>query len=231
MNILALDTCLGACSAAVVLSGQGGPKVIGRFERRERQHAETIIPMIEAVLAEAATGWSALDAIAVTSGPGSFTGVRVGVSTARGLVLALEIPLIAANSLDVMARQTCDSLDSNAGSFAIAVDARRGEVYFALYDVSANPLSEPLALAPQQAAARMASAGTAMVVGSGANLVRDACAGDMAKPELALAELQPDARTLALMALDISPLEQPLRPLYLRPPDAKPQGGKAIERR
>jgi len=231
VNILALDTCLGACSAAVVQSGVGAPKIFGRFERRERQHAETIIPMIETVLAEALTGWPELDAIAVTSGPGSFTGVRVGVSTARGFALALAKPLIAANSLDVMARQAADTLDPDAVHFAVAVDARRGEVYFALYDSAGKALSEPAAVTPQQALSSLISMGAKLVVGSGAALVRDACEPDGPTPDIAMPDLQPDAQTLGVMALEIPPLEQPLRPLYLRPPDAKPQSGKAVERR
>lgn len=231
MNILALDTCLGACSAAVVCSGDGAAKVFARFERRERQHAETIIPMIEAVLGEAAVNWTQVDVIAVTSGPGSFTGVRVGVSTARGFSLALGKPLIAVNSLDVMARQAVESANTGSDHFAVAVDARRGEVYFALFDSAGKALSEPAALTPQQAAVNLQKANAGQVFGSGAALVRDACKPDAPAPGIAMPDLQPDARTLGVMALEIPPLEQPLRPLYLRPPDAKPQSGKAVERR
>lgn len=231
MNILAFDTSLGACSAALATTRDGPPKVFGRFELRERQHAETIMPMIEAVLAEASLGWNELDAVAVTSGPGSFTGVRVGVATARGLALALEKPLIAATSLDVMAAQACERLDLGDRSFAVTVDARRGEVYIGLYDAAGTAMTEPVALAPERAAALVASQKAGLLVGSGGSLVRDACPPDANAPEVDLAGLQPDARTLARMALELPPLKEPLRPLYLRPPDAKPQAGKAVERR
>lgn len=230
MKILAFDTSLGGCSAAVAVSGDGPPSVTGQFELRERQHAETILPMIEEVLAQARLDWNALDAIAVTSGPGSFTGVRVGVATARGFALALGKPLIAANSLDVLARQVADVESGATGDFAVAVDARRGEVYFATYDERAKRLSQPQALKPEQAAEVVTSQGLTRLAGSGANLVRETCYISNSNLVSDHLTIQPDARVLARMALDLPVLTEPLRPLYLRPPDAKPQTGKAVER-
>ena len=110
MNILALDTTLGACSAAVARTGTGAyaPKVFSAYELRTREHAEAIVPMMTRVMDEAGLAYDELDAIAVTTGPGSFTGVRVGVSTARGLALALSLPLIGVTSLEVMAQMALD---------------------------------------------------------------------------------------------------------------------------
>lgn len=229
MNILAFDTSLGACSAAVATGSAGARRITGRFELRERQHAETIMGMIGAVLEEAALDWASLDAIAVTRGPGSFTGVRVGVAAARGFALALGKPLIAATSLEVMARQAAAEMGQTQSGFAVAVDARRGEVYFARCDAGGAPLGEPEALTPQQAALQMQEAGISVVAGNGAALVSEAAAVG-ASPEALLPGLQPDARVLAEMAFALPALATPLRPLYLRPPDAKPQLGKSVAR-
>lgn len=231
MKVLAFDTSLGACSAAIAIAENASPSITGRFELRERQHAETILPMIEQVLADAGIDWEALDAIAVTAGPGSFTGVRVGVATARGFALALSKPLIAANSLDVLARQIVDADTDTAGEFAVAVDARRGEVYFAAYDENAGPQSPPESLKPEHAAHVVQSRGLMRIAGTGARLVQDACDVGKRFPLTEHLSIQPDARVLARMALDLPVLDEPLRPLYLRPPDAKPQTGKAVERR
>ena len=232
MNILAFDTCLGACSAALALGKAQQRCIFTRFELRERQHAETLMGMIGEVLGEAGLDWPGVDAIAVTRGPGSFTGVRVGVAAARGFALALDRPLIAATTLDVMARQAAGELKLPEQGFAVTVDARRGEVYFALYDAAGRPLCEATALPPDEAARRMRDGGVAVAVGSGAELVR-AAGGEEggALPDALLPGLQPDAAVLAGMAFELAPLETPLRPLYLRPPDAKPQSGKAVERR
>lgn len=231
MNILAFDTCLGACSAALAQGEGPERRIAARFELRERQHAETIMGMIGEVLGEAGQDWQGVDAIAVTRGPGSFTGVRVGVAAARGFALALRKPLIAASTLDVMARQAARELNLPEQGFAVTVDARRSEVYFALYDAAGGPLCEAMALPPGEAARRMRQGGVTVAAGSGAELVR-AASGDEsdALPEALLPGLQPDAAALADMAFGLAPLDAPLRPLYLRPPDAKPQEGKSVAR-
>ena len=236
MNILALDTTLGACSAAVALSGKGKPRFFSAYELREREHAEVIMAMIEKVMHEAGLAFDALDAIAVTVGPGSFTGVRVGVAAARGLALATGHPLIGVTSLEVMARQALDRLDKTPGTLAIALDARRGEVYLALFDGAGEMRIGPAALTPERAAARLPETDKIILAGSGAALVLQAAGESGRDIEAVLPDLQPEASTLARMALTRMalkrpPVEGPLRPLYLRPPDAKPQTGKALPRR
>ncbi len=231
MNILAFDTALGACSAAVAVSGKGAPRLFAAYESREREHAEVIMAMIEKVMHEAALAFDALDAIAVTVGPGSFTGVRVGVAAARGLALATGRPLIGVTSLEVMARQALDRLDETPRTLAVALDARRGEVYLAVFDGAGEMLIGPAALSPEQAVARLPETGKIILAGSGAALVMQAAGESTRELEAVFPDLQPDASTLARMALTRAPIEGPLRPLYLRPPDAKPQSGKALPRR
>jgi tRNA threonylcarbamoyladenosine biosynthesis protein TsaB len=226
MNILALDTTLGACSAAVVCDGE----IFSAYELRSREHAEAIMPMIAQVLDEASLGYEALGAIAVTTGPGSFTGVRVGVSTARGLALAAGLPLIGLNSLEVMAQMALEKIDAAIDVLGIVVDARRGEVYLALYNSKGDVISGPAALSPYQAVEILPDHGQVVLAGSGGALVVDATAKTGLSIDCVLSELQPDAASLAAMAVTRAPVEGPLSPLYLRPPDAKPQTGKALPR-
>lgn len=230
MNVLALDTTLGACSAAVAHGDPEAPTIRGRYELREREHAEAIIPMIEAVLTDASTRYEALNAIAVTTGPGSFTGVRVGIATARALALALDLPVIGATSLEVMARKALDELKDSPDALGIAVDARRAQVYFALFDGRGEVRSAPQALAPAAAAELLPRRARVVLAGGGAELVRRAAA-NAGEFEAVLPALQPDARVLARVAMTRTPQDEPLHPLYLRAPDAKPQSGKAIPRR
>src|SRR5690606_4397524 len=113
MNILAFDTCFGACSAAMLWhdatpSGEGGAagsRIVWRYEEMATGHAERLIPMIDEVLRESGQSLKTLDAIAVTEGPGTFTGIRVGVAAARGLALATALPIRATTSLHVIAHR------------------------------------------------------------------------------------------------------------------------------
>ena len=131
MNVLAFDTCLGAVSAAVRCAERRGDGCCARaYELRTAGHAERLMPMIAEVMAGAGLAFAELDRIAVTLGPGSFTGVRVGVAAARGLALATGRPVVAATSLAVMAHRAAEMLaatgESAARRLVVAVDARRG---------------------------------------------------------------------------------------------------------
>jgi len=231
VNILALDTTLGACSAAVARGGVAAPEKFSAFELRTREHAEVIVPMMTRVMDEAGLTYDGLDAIAVTTGPGTFTGVRVGVSTARGLALALGLPLIGVTSLEVMAHMALEQLDSAPDTLGIVVDARRGEVYMALFDGEGAVISDPSARTPEQAVELIPGKGRVVLAGGGAGLVSGAAKSLGLEFDTVLPVLQPDAATLASLALTRTACEGPLHPLYLRPPDAKPQTGKAIPRR
>jgi tRNA threonylcarbamoyl adenosine modification protein YeaZ len=211
--------------------GAEAPKVFSAYELRTREHAEAIVPMMTRVMDEAGLAYDGLDAIAVTTGPGSFTGVRVGVSTARGLSLALGLPLIGVTSLEVMAHMALEQLDSAPDILGIVVDARRGEVYISLFDGEGAVMSDPAALTPDQAAGLIPGKGHVVLAGGGAGLVSGAATSLGLEFETVLPDLQPSAATLASMALTRNACEGPLHPLYLRPPDAKPQTGKAIPRR
>lgn len=130
--ILALETATSSCSVALFSEGQ----LIGLRELNERNiHASHITLFIEEVLAEAGKKMSDLDAVAVSKGPGSYTGLRIGVSTAKGLCYALEIPLIAVNTLQAMASGLkASGLGDKHTLFCPMIDARRMEVFTAIFD-------------------------------------------------------------------------------------------------
>lgn len=219
MNILALDTSMGACSAAVLRSDGGTPKLFARQEPMARGHAEALMPMVAETMAEAALPFAKLDLIAATIGPGSFTGVRIAIAAARGLALVTKAKLFGTDSLAVMAE---DAAAQSGGPFTIAVDARRGMIYFGLYDGTGRTLEGPVLLTPDEAARRLPR-DVRVAAGSGAVLLAEATAR-MGRPvEAMLPELQPSATALARIAHASGETVPVLKPLYLRPPDAKPQ--------
>ena len=126
MNLLAIETATEACSVALI----HGQDIIARSEVAPRRHTELVLPMADALLAEAGIGRHALDAIAVGRGPGAFTGVRLGVSLAQGMALALDLPVITISSLAALALEAPE--DEDAAILAV-IDARMGEIYAACY--------------------------------------------------------------------------------------------------
>jgi tRNA threonylcarbamoyladenosine biosynthesis protein TsaB len=232
MNVLAFDTCLGAVSVAVRWQGPAGDWLTRHaHEARERGHAERLMPMMAAVMAEAGLAFPDIDRIAVTVGPGTFTGVRVGVAAARGLALASGAAMVGATTLAVMAHQASELLGpARRGdrALAVAVDARRGSVYLQLFRGAQNEAGPPLLLGADDAA-RHIGPGPVIVVGSAGDMVAGAIRAASGQVEATLADLQPDARALAVLAAELAP-SSPLRPLYLRPPDVKPQADLSLPR-
>ncbi len=229
MAILAIDTSLTACSAALLPQGADSP--IQRFEPMTRGHAEAIFPMIEAVMAEAGYGYGDLEKLAVTVGPGSFTGVRAGVAAVRGLALAAKRPAVGVGTLEVMVRGASRLLPPalRKGGFAVVHDARRDEVYFQQFDADGAAAAGPQVLRYGDALARLPH-DVDLVVGSGAEILAEEARrqGRMLRAELA--GLLPEAGDLAMGARDMAAPGHPPAPLYLRAPDAKPQTDKSVAR-
>lgn len=235
MNVLAFDTCFSACSAAVLwhearpAGGEPVERLVGRYEEMATGQAERLMPMIDEVLRESAVEFKDLDAIAVTEGPGTFTGTRVGVAAARGLALATGLPIRATTSLHVMARRALAESDGGMvdGVLAVCVDARASQVFVQAFQVdSGAPVTEAVVRTPD-AAATMCPDMPLLCVGSGGSAVAEAALRSGRKAEFWHVNLQPDARHLARVA-EALPVRKPLVPLYLRPPDAKPQTGKSL---
>ena len=219
MKILAVDTALGACSVAVL----DGDSVRARaLEVMERGHAEALAPMVQETMRAAELEFGELQRLAVTTGPGTFTGQRVGLAFMRGLRLALKLPLIGITTLDAMAAAALAETDADVA--AALHDAKRGEVYFGMRSRS-NTIREPVLLLFENAieAIMHATAGrseTVAFAGTAGAAACDRCRSLGREGELTSA-VQPDAVWVARLAVKAGPPNGAPRPLYLRPPDAK----------
>ncbi len=232
MDILALDTSMGACGAAVLRTDATLRRVFAREQRMARGHAEALMPMVAEVMAEAGLDFAALDLIAATLGPGSFTGVRIAIAAARGLALVTTAKLWGTDSLTVMAKAALASgaIAPGAGPFAVAVDARASMLYFGLYDNVGARLEGPLLVSADDAAALLPPDLTLAVGSAGAELAAAARASQC-EVEALLPDLEPCAVALAELGSEALDRMPTLHPLYLRPPDAKPQAAAALARR
>lgn len=222
MNVLAFDTAFDACSVAAGRGLRGlAPSIVALFEPMQSGQAERLVPMIEEALSATSMSAADLDLIAVTAGPGTFTGTRITTAAARALALVAHTPLVAISSLRLMA-MSASANAMGAARLAIATDARRGEVYFQVFDAhTLCALAPPEALTVEAAAARL-NPGGAVVAGSGAQIVASAAQVlGISAPALA-PDLLPDALDMLFTAMEMPRLNT-VQALYLRPPDAKPQ--------
>lgn len=216
MNLLAIETATEACSVALLC----GDALIDRTELAPRRHAELVLPMAEDLLAEAGIRRRQLDAIAVGQGPGAFTGVRLAISVAQGLALALDIPVVPISSLAALAMQA----PKNEAAIFAAIDARREEIYACAFRFDADDLVEPLDHECVLAASTLAlpEAEAWNVLGTGWSAYGDAIRERLPFPPLwADGDRYPQARDVARLAAPLFtagkgvPPEQAL-PVYLR---------------
>ncbi|NRG16525.1 tRNA (adenosine(37)-N6)-threonylcarbamoyltransferase complex dimerization subunit type 1 TsaB [Rhizobiales bacterium] len=222
MILLAIDTALAACSAAVLVDEGGEKRLFAQSEDLGRGHAERLMDMIAEVMAEAGVAFTDLDRIAVTIGPGSFTGLRVGLSVARGLALVLEIPVIGVTTLGAIAQGARRKLEEQGlppSPVLVILDARRDEVYTQAFDADGTPLDEPRVA---RVADLIQNAKTGMkLAGSGARMLAEAAELDDS-PVISEAGW-PEISDVTRLGSQASPSRGAPAPLYLRPPDAKPQ--------
>ncbi len=208
MLVMGLDTALQRCSVAIL---RDGAVLADESIGMERGHAEHLAPMAAAALQKAGCRIRDLDRVGVVVGPGGFTGVRVALSFARGLGVGTGLDIVGVTSLAALAA----NLDSLQPIVASVIDARRGQVYAALYDQAGRVLLAPFVSAPEEALKKLIdkAAGREMAfTGSGAALLgREAVGG---------AEI--DAKAVARLAASAPVPDGPPAPLYLRAPDAKP---------
>jgi tRNA threonylcarbamoyladenosine biosynthesis protein TsaB len=227
MIVLGLDTALGACSVALLDDG----KTLAHAHRAMlRGHAEALAPMVETLMREAGLSFGALDAIAVTTGPGTFTGQRVGLAFARGLRVALGKPAIGVTTLDAMA---AEALAKTGLAWGIAAaDAKRGEIYLGARSVKGETLLTAELIAVESAPARVAAlaklhGGEFALAGTASEALAALLTQAGLQPVDSLLR-QPDAIFVARLAADIGGEVSncpPPKPLYLRAPDAKLPGG------
>jgi tRNA threonylcarbamoyladenosine biosynthesis protein TsaB len=184
-----------------------------------RGHAEALMPMIARVMTAADTPFTALDRIAVTVGPGSFTGLRVGISAARGLGLAAEKPVVGVTTLSAFA---APFLSEAGGPIISLIDARHDHVYLQIVGGNGAPLVRPC-VAPIADVFAHAELGAPRLVGNAARLVADRWPAGATQPASVEQQAAPDITWIAWLGVAADPSASRPRPLYLRPVDAKPQ--------
>ena len=216
MKLLAVDTALGACSVALL---EGDEVLAHIFEVMERGHAERLAPMVSQAMA--GINFAALDLLAVTTGPGTFTGQRVGLAFMRGLRLGLGIPLVGVTTLEAIATEAM--AQAKRPRAAVIHDARRQEAYLLLQQED-QILQPPVVLDFAQAIDQIRSFGPCVLAGSGA----DAAHQELGAAYTLSSVRQPDALWVGRLARSSALPDRAPGPLYLRAPDAKLPGGKAI---
>jgi tRNA threonylcarbamoyl adenosine modification protein YeaZ len=227
MRILAIDTALEACSAAVLNTEQ--PQMAVRESiPMTRGHAEALMPMIARVVEMARLDFKDLGRIAVTTGPGSFTGLRVGIAAARGIALATGKPAIGLSTLAAFAAPL---IAANALVPVVAViDARHDHVYLQVFGPGGRTLVTPRVVSLRDAV-RAASSGAPRLIGSGAEMLARAWPQGERPPSLVDARRAPDIDWVARLGAAAIETGAPPKPLYLRAPDAQPQAAAQIARR
>lgn len=219
MLILAIDTALEACSAAV-LDTDANRLLASESEPMQRGHAEALVPMLGRVMQASGIGFADLDRIAVTTGPGSFTGLRVGLSAARGIALAADKPVVGLTTLSAYAAPLVSERDDTP--ILSAIDARHDHVYYQLVSGNGTRLVRPR-VGPIAEALEAARQGAPRLVGNAAHLL--AARWPALTPPAPLIDQQPapDIFWVAWLGAAANPEAAPARPFYLRAPDARPQ--------
>ena len=218
MLILAIDTALDACAAAV-LDTDAGKLIARESQAMKRGHAEALMPLIARVMKASGIAFTALDRIAVTTGPGSFTGLRVGLSAARGIALAAEKPVVGLTTLTAFAAPVV--AENGEHPIISVIDARHEHVYFQVVSGDGSPLIKPK-VAPIDEALEASRLGAPLLVGNAAAILADRWPAHAAPPFKVDPQPAPDISWVAWVGAAVSPETAPARPYYLRAPDAKP---------
>jgi tRNA threonylcarbamoyladenosine biosynthesis protein TsaB len=218
MLILAIDTALDACAAAV-LDTDAARLIAVESQAMKRGHAEALMPLIARVMKQAALPFAALDRIAVTTGPGSFTGLRVGLSAARGLALAAGKPVVGLTTLSAYAAPVVS--ENGEQPVISAIDARHDQVYLQVVAGDGELLVSPQVASIAEATDAWRF-GPPYLVGNAAQLLADRWPTHAAPPFRVDSKPAPDIAWVAWLGAAASPGATPARPFYLRAPDAKP---------
>lgn len=219
MRILAVDTALGLCSAAVMDTATG--HMIARESlMMDRGHAEALMPLIDRVMAQVPGGFSSLSRVATTVGPGSFTGLRVGLSAARAVALATSLPIVGITTLSAFIAPFLS--DGNEKSVASVIDARHQHVYLQISAGDGRILVPPCIIAQSEAEA-LILASKARIVGSAPSLFANLAQKSSSLVVCESDQPGPDSEWIARLGAFANPDDARPVPLYLRPPDAVPQ--------
>ncbi len=217
MRILAIETALAAASACV-FDGARSETMAQESIAMSRGQDQAIVPLIDRVVAAAGGGVRSIERIAVTVGPGSFTGIRIGISAARAIGLALGVPVVGVSTLAAYAAPVV--LDKSDGIVAAAIDARHGRVFVAAF-ANGRPVIAPRVSTPRDAVRAMGSGPLWLTGSSAAALAIEAWAIGISA-EVVSDAAAPDISYVARIGIAADPQIAPPRPSYLRAPDVKP---------
>jgi len=226
--LLAIDTSANLCAAALY-DCDSHSVIAEKSEDIGRGHAERLMGLLAELLDEAGLAYRDLNQIAVTSGPGSFTGIRVGLATARGLALGLGLKVIGINVLEAIAFQHNSA--PNDTPIVVALDAKRREVFLQIFSPSSEQLSKPLAV-PIEQIGKIIPKQPIRIAGSASNVVAEQISRLANPPEIEICSNQNTASIadIANLAARLKPDANRPVPLYLRSADAKPQNNFALKR-
>jgi tRNA threonylcarbamoyladenosine biosynthesis protein TsaB len=227
VTVLGLDSAGAACSAALWRNGAPGPR---RFEVMARGQSERLVPMIEEVMAEAGLDYPALDAFAVTRGPGAFTGVRIGLAAARGLALACGRPVVGLSSFEAVAAALPDAAFRDR-TVAVVIDSKRAEAFCQAFESDRTPAGPRRAFA-LEALDRFLPPGPVLLAGTGAAQAAPVLAAAGRAVEVAEDATHADAAVVARVAAG-RPLPSPGAPMpgpiYLRGADVTMPDGARVQ--
>ena len=227
MLILAIDTALDACAAGV-LDTSASKLIAWETQPMKRGHAEALMPLVARVMDRAGLEFGALDRIAVTTGPGSFTGLRVGIAAARGIALATGRPAIGLSTLAAYAAPLIAADDTLP--VVSAIDARHDHVYLQVFGPGGRTLVAPR-LSSLRDAIRVATNGAPRLIGTAATILAAAWPPGERPPSLVDPRRAPDIDWVARLGAAAVETDAPPKPLYLRAPDAQPQNAARLARR
>ena len=227
MIVLAIDTACSACSAALA---RDGVVVAARSEAMARGHAEALMPMVQAVMAEARIAWADLELVAVTNGPGSFTGLRTGLAAARGIALAQGIPVAGVTTLEAVAAAAARTArpSEQALPIFVAIETRRADLYVQRFNAGLAPETAAAALPPEQARGWVPVRG-ALIAGDGAwRLLDGADAALRGSVRIVETAQIPDIADVAAIAVARADAPLPAMPLYIHPPAVRRPADAAV---
>ena len=227
MRVLAIDTALEACSVALLDTAQPD-RAVHESQPMARGHAEALMPMIARVFDRAGFDANAIDRVAVTVGPGSFTGLRVGIAAARGIALAAGKPAIGLTTLAAYAAPLIATND--AVPVVSAIDARHDHVYLQVFGAGGLTLIKPRVTAVADAV-RASLGGPPRIIGTGAEMLARAWPPNEKRPASVDNKRAPDIAWVARLGAAAADTGTPPKPLYLRAPDAQPQEAAQLARR
>ena len=216
--ILGIDTATTGCAAAVVRDEDCLATAQARMARGQ---SEALMPMIADVMQQAGLGFDDLDGLAVTRGPGAFTGLRIGLAATRALALTIARPCLGIVTFDILGRQAVDARElEDMEALVVAVDSKREELFIQVYEPDGAARNAPAVLRPGDVTGLLAGKSRIAVAGDAGEKVVTALRQDFDIRHLVEIDV-PDPKVVARLGMDALPksMDYPPTPLYLRPPD------------